>query len=471
MVRMVVVPRIGKTISIPSLDRSKMPKESGSVSFTPPKPERVELSNGNKILYLNNPQLPITSIAILLGNGGVGDPQNIPGLTRFTTTMLGEGTKGRTSSQIAEEIEFLGSSLSHRTTREYSIASVSGLSNHMETGIEILADIVTNSEFPDDEMARVRNEKMADLSTFKDNADLIADIASAGILFGQTSTYGHSMSGSEESLSLITRQGLVDHYQKNILENPKFFVAVGSEKLETIVAKIETSFNNEEKHTPTHTPENAAVYGKPGIYIIDRPGAPQSVIRAGHLTVPRTHKDFFALSFVNYVLGGDYTSRLNLNLRQDKGYSYGFYSRIDWLQENSIWLARGSVQTDVTQEAVKEIIDEFTKLHSDRPIGKDEFDRAKEGILKGMPSNFETNSQMMSSLVGIAAHDLQDDYFRHSLESIESLQRNDILDAAKTHVNPGNLVIVVVGDKATIENGLSEIQSPITICDFYGNPV
>ena len=248
-------------------------------------------------------------------------------------------------------------------------------------------------------------------------------------------------------------------------------MAVGSEKLEKIIAKIETSFNNEEKHTPTHTPENAAVYGKPGIYIIDRPGAPQSVIRAGHLTVPRTHKDFFALSFVNYVLGGDYTSRLNLNLRQDKGYSYGFYSRIDWLQENSIWLARGSVQTDVTQEAVKEIIDEFTKLHSDRPIGKDEFDRAKEGILKGMPSNFETNSKMMSSLVGIAAHDLQADYFRHSLESIKSLQRNDILDAAKTHVNPGNLVIVVVGDKATIENGLSEVQSPITICDFYGNPV
>jgi len=354
---------------------------------------------------------------------------------------------------------------------ESILSSVSEKLIDLNMGIEILADIVTNSEFPDNELARVRNEKMADLSTFKDNADLIADIASAGILFGQTSTYGHSMSGSEESLSLITRQGLLDHYQKNILENPKFFVAVGSEKLEKIIAKIETSFNNEEKHTPTHTPENAAVYGKPGIYIIDRPGAPQSVIRAGHLTVPRTHKDFFALSFVNYVLGGDYTSRLNLNLRQDKGYSYGFYSRIDWLQENSIWLARGSVQTDVTQEAVKEIIDEFAKLHSDRPIGEDEFDRAKEGILKGMPSNFETNSQMMSSLVGIAAHDLQDDYFRHSLESIKSLQRNDILDAAKTHVNPGNLVIVVVGDKATIENGLSEVQSPITICDFYGNPV
>ena len=471
MVRMVVVPRIEKTVSIPSLDRSKLPKQSGSVSFTPPKPERVELSNGNKILYLNNPQLPITNIAVLLGNGGIGDPKNIPGLTRFATTMLGEGTRSRSSSEIAEEIEFLGSSISHRTTREYSIASVSGLSNHMETGIEILADTVTNSEFPDNEIARVRNEKMADLSTFKDNADLIADIASAGILFGQTSAYGHSMSGSEESLSLITRQRLKDHYQKGILKNPKFFVAVGSEKLEDIVTKIETYFNDEEKQTPTDIPDTTAIYGKPGIYIIDRPGAPQSVIRAGHLTVPRTHKDFFALSFVNYVLGGDYTSRLNLNLRQEKGYSYGFYSRIEWLQENSIWLARGSVQTDVTQEAVKEIIGEFAKLHSGRPIGEDEFDRAKEGILKGMPSNFETNSQMMSSLVGIAAHDLQDDYFQHSLESIESLQRNDTLDAAKTHVNPENLVIVVVGDKATIEDGLSEIQSPITICDFYGNPV
>ena len=472
MVRMAVMPRTSKTISVSSLDRTKIPKESGVISFSPPKPERVKLSNGDQILYLNKPQLPITSIGVLLGNGGISDPQNTPGLTRFTTTMLGEGTGTRSSSQIAEEIEFLGSSLSHRTSREYSIASVSGLSSHLGTGIEILADIITNSTFPDKELERVRNEKVADLSTFKDNADLIADIASMGILFGQNSPYGHSMSGSENSVSRVTKKDLQKHYRQDISENRKLFVAVGSEKLEAVVEKIETSFANGKKQPPKNIFDNESeTHGEPGIYIIDRPGAPQSVIRAGHLTVPRDHKDFFALSFVNYVLGGDYTSRLNLNLRQDKGYSYGFYSRIEWLRKRSVWLARGSVQTEVTKEAVQEIIGEFSNLHSDRPIEEGEFDRAKEGILKGMPSNFETISQMMSSLVGMAAHDLQDDYFHQSLESITSLGRSETLDAAISHMDPKSLIIVVVGDKANIEKGLSEIKLPITTCDMYGNPL
>ena len=205
------------------------------------------------------------------------------------------------------------------------------------------------------------------------------------------------------------------------------------------------------------------------IHIIDRPGSAQSVIRAGHRTIPRLHEDYYALAFLNYVLGGDYSSRLNMNLRQDKGYSYGFYSSLMWLKGSSVWLARGSVQTEVTKESVIEILNELTDIKGNRPITAQEFDRAKEGLIKGIPAQYETNSQIMEQLISMTAFELPLDHFTKSIHKLQSLKLEDVTNAAKRHLFENQISVVIVGDRLKIEPKLRELDIPIVISDIYGN--
>ena len=169
------------------------------------------------------------------------------------------------------------------------------------------------------------------------------------------------------------------------------------------------------------------------------------------------------MAFVNYVLGGDYSSRLNLNLRQDKGYSYGFYSSIDWAISPSLWSARGSVQTEVTAESIKEIIAEIEGISSDNIVSREEFRKAKEGLIKGLPGQFESNSQIMNQLINMAAFDLDVDYFKNMTYELENLTLEQVQNSAKTHINSECITIVIAGDREIIEEPLSKLGHPISI--------
>ena len=210
-------------------------------------------------------------------------------------------------------------------------------------------------------------------------------------------------------------------------------------------------------------------HNRPSIYLIDRPGAAQSVIRAGHLTIPRTHEDYYSVAFLNYVLGGEYSSRLNMNLRQERGYSYGFYSSIIWMKSRSAWLARGSVQTEVTTESVQEIINEFQGIKYENPISEKEFVIAKDGLIKGIPSQYETNSQIMSQMVSLINFGLPLDHFSQGIEKLHSLELNEVLSAATKHVNDTQLQVIIVGDKSKILNGLTGLNARLIETDIYGS--
>jgi len=215
----------------------------------------------------------------------------------------------------------------------------------------------------------------------------------------------------------------------------------------------------------------AASRAATSIYLVDKPGAPQSVIAAGQIGVPRSHPDYAAMTVMNMAFGGQFTARLNMNLREDKGYTYGYRSRFDWRKSASSYFAGGSVQTAVTKEALFETMKEFRDLHANRPIGADEFEKAQLGLIRGFPPSFETPSQVMRRLLDIAHFGFPDDYFSSHVARLEAVTIDDVHRVAETHVDPEQLSIVVVGDRATIEEPLRELGLPIVHLDHEGQPL
>jgi predicted Zn-dependent peptidase len=211
--------------------------------------------------------------------------------------------------------------------------------------------------------------------------------------------------------------------------------------------------------------------GVPTIYLVDKPGAAQSVISAGLLTVDRLDPDYLPLVVMNMAFGGQFTARLNMNLREDKGYTYGYRSHFDWHLERSSFLAGGSVQTAVTKEAIVETLKEFRDLRGDRPLSADEFEKARLGLIRGFPPTFETPGQVLGRLVDLVHYGLSDDYYTGLIERLQEVTLADVHRVAAEHIDPNALSIVVVGDRATIESGLAELDLPIVHLDYEGEAV
>lgn len=203
----------------------------------------------------------------------------------------------------------------------------------------------------------------------------------------------------------------------------------------------------------------------------DKPGAAQSVIRSGQTLVGRLHPDFMPLVLFNLVFGGEFSARLNMNLRQDKGYSYGYMSSIDWLTGPSALFAGGSVQTAVTKEAVVEALKEYSEIRSDRPVEDTEFKDAVAGLLRGFPSRFETHGQITGQLARLASFDLPDDYLLNYPEMVRGVDLEGVRRVAAEHVREAPDVMLVVGDRETVEPGLRELGKPVVLVDIDGRPL
>ena len=315
---------------------------------------------------------------------------------------------------------------------------------------------------------------MADIQSIQDSADATASIATRSILLGSESPYGHTIIGHETSVNSLDRDHIQGQYQDMIQNSGKTFLVVGDisseESVELLNKKFGTLPNQQEPRTYASAPDEIDQNG-PIIYLVDRPGSAQSILRAGHLSIPREHPDYHAFAFVNYILGGDYSSRLNMNLRQDKGYSYGFHSSIEWMHPFSILLARGSVQTEVTKESVFETLKELNQIRETNPIGLEEFRKAKEGLIKSVPSQFESNQQIVYQLLNIATFNLPINYFKTSIEKISELTIDDVREAAYKYLLPNETKIIVVGDKDKVQKGLEDLGHPIKQIDMYGRPV
>ena len=471
-VQMVVLPEPTRSHASSDIDRTIQPTPATPRSFVPPVPQRQRLANGLNLLVVEKRGLPAVAFGLLLKTGGAQDPVAMPGLAAFTTAMLQEGTTTRSSQQIANEFEFMGSQLAASNGRETTVLAAETLSRHFSKALELVADVVQNPTFPEEELTRKRSERLTSLRRMRDDPTALAGRVSPSLLYGRESVYGHPLNGTEETIGSLSRDDMLGYFQGNYGPERATLAVVGDISMEELVRLAEEHLGDwksrgqraeaQGEHTNSSGPKSTI------LYLMDKPGAAQSVIRFGHTCVPRHHPDYTALVLLNHLFGGQFMARLNLNLRQDKGYSYGYRSWIEWHSQSSLLMAGGGVQTEVTLEAVQETLREFQDIAGGRPVTETEFLVTKDSLLRQFPSSFETSYQVLEELVQLVASDLPDDYYRNFTAEIEAVSLEDVRRVAQERIFSDRLMMLVVGDMAVVEEGLRDMGFPVQLVDHEG---
>ena len=469
-VRLRVLPEPELSPATTTIDRTVMPTPSSEPVFSPPKPTRTKLSNGMGISVIEQRGLPIVAFGLLMDAGASQDPTGLPGLAGFTAQMLPEGTDSKSSQEIAEAFEFIGSRISADGRREYTLLSAETLTKHWPRALELTADLALNPNFPDHEIERVRREHLTDLRRGKDEPNAVAEQLMAGLVFNPSSGYGHPLAGTEKSIAALTRDDMVGQFNRDYGPTSANLIVVGDISVDEVLQRAESVFGGWADRNPSFDSHPLAEQsnGTATIYLVDRPGAPQSVIRALNTTIPRLHPDYLGLTLMNFAFGGQFSARLNQNLRQDKGYSYGYQSNIQWFRGPSLMLAGGSVQTEVTKESVVETLKEYNEVRGSRPISQEELDNAKAAVLRSFPANFERPGAVMGQVLQMVQFNLPDDYLQTARSSVGAVTLEDVHRITQELVHPDRLKILVVGDRAQIETGLRELDLPTVLLDVDG---
>ncbi|HUU45175.1 MAG TPA: pitrilysin family protein, partial [Acidobacteriota bacterium] len=430
-------------------------------SFTPPQIQRDKLSNGLDILVVEDHKLPLVQTNLVLKSGWAADPADRPGAAALTAALLDEGTTKRTAMEIAEGAKSLGANLGTGSFADESSVSLNVLKKNLDAGLDLMADIVLNPTFPKEELERQRQLYLGRIAQEEKEPVTVAVKTYYRALYGPNHPYGqpYTGSGTVESINAIQREDLVRFYETNYFPNNAAVVMVGDITLSEAKAKVDKVFGRwnpgtvaqSEVPTPPSISESQLV-------IIDKPGAPQSVIVAGNLAIPRSDPGFMAFTVMNNALGGQFTSRINMNLREDKGFTYGAGSFLPARRGVGPFICYAPVESPSTKESVQEIIKEFRDIIGPRPLTDDEVVQSKDNMIKSFPQDFQTYTGIAGQLNQIVRFNLSDDEWETYMDRVRAIDGAAATRAAQAHLHPDGLLIVVVGDSATIAPKLKELN-------------
>ena len=472
LVSLVVLPEPSLNQTPEDVDRSLKPSPETQKKFNPPVTKRTKLGNGLNVLLVEKQELPIVTFGLLLGSGASTDPSNKPGLSALTSSMLQEGTTSHTSQEISSEFEFMGTQLNISVGRERTVFSTATIDRYFAKAMELISDIVKNPSFPPDEFDRIRKERLTSLRRLRDDSTALASRVAPGLIYGSDSAYGHPIGGTEESVGAFEIEDLIEYWKANYDPDSATLLVVGNVSLDDvkdITNKYFGDWNVKVTDNQLEKPmESLYSHSANLIYLLDKPGAAQSIIRCGVLGPPRINANYSSLILLDSIFGGQFTSRLNMNLRQDKGYSYGYRSWIDWHKKSSLFGFGGAVETDVTGNALNETIKEARRIIADTPVSRNEFESAKAGLIREFPSLFETQGQILEGLAQIVSYDLPDDYYNHIIDEIASTSLEDVNRVAKEILSKDRLVTLLVGDRSVIEEQIKTLGWDICLLDHNG---
>jgi zinc protease len=454
-----------------TFDRSKPPQLGPPPRVSLPPIITRQLPNGLKLMIVEQHELPVADFVLLVGSGSTSDPSGKTGVANLTATMLREGTTTRKSLEIADQIAFLGINLSPTSSWESSTLSLHTPIAQLDSALALFADVALHPSFPDSDFERIRKTRLTELLQLRDQGPAIANIAFPAIIYGNAHPYGAPAIGTEASVKSLATPDLRSYYQANYAPNNTTMIIVGDVNPAQIEQKISSLFGNwQRKDVPQLNYGEPPKAGTTTIYLIDKPGAAQSSFRIGAVGVPRSTKDYFALTVMNTILGGSFTSRLNQNLRENRGYTYGAGSRFDMRRAAGPFLASAEIVTAKSDSALLEFMKELNGIRQSVPA--DELSRAKRYLQLQLPGNFETTQQIGAALVPVAQYNLPLDYYNNYVQSVESVSQADVARVAQQYIQPGSLAIVIVGDRKTIEQSLKSVNvGPIAIRDISGQPI
>ncbi|MBK8429584.1 MAG: insulinase family protein [Lewinellaceae bacterium] len=461
------------TVTGTEADRSKAPEVDKKVNAKFPDLQRATLKNGMKVVLAQRTESPTVVASMMFDAGYCSDKfGGKSGLASLSMKMLSEGTKTLNSLQISEKLQLLGAGLSANSDLDYSYVTLNALKPSLDPSLDLMADIVLNPSFPEADFKRLQDQQVNQIANEKKQPQSMVMRVMPELLYGKDHPYGMPMSGSgeEDVVKTLTVNDVRDFHQRWLRPNNATIVVSGNITMPELIEKLEKRFDKWQKaDVPKKViPEVKTATATNKIFLIDRPESEQTLIVSGYLTKPYGQVDEAAIEQMNNVLGGDFTSRINLNIREDKHWSYGAGTFIQNTRGQRPYLVFTSVQTDKTKESVQEIVKEVNAFVGDKPMTQAEFDKTKQNTVLGMAGMWETNAAVNGSVRNVIKYGLKDDYWKTYTDRVQKLGLQDVQNVAKTIVQPGNLGWFMAGDAEKTLPGLQQLGMEVIQIDANG---
>ena len=453
-------------------DRSKVPEAGTPPAARFPAFKRATLSNGLKLVVAERHAVPTVNLNLLVDAGYAADQMALPGTAKLTGNMLDEGTKTRTALQISDALAQVGADLSTGSDVDTTTVSLSALKAKLDASLDLFADVVLNPSFPQADLDRLKKQQLAAIRQEAVDPTAMALRVMPRLIYGDKHAYGTPLTGSgtEASVAKLTRDDVVRFQATWFKPNNATLVVVGDTTLAEIQPKIEKLFaawkggETPKKNVGPAPPRSAAA-----VYILDRPDSQQTLILGGHAAPPKNNPQEIPIEAMNRALGGMFTSRINMNLREDKHWAYGAGTFFFDARGERPFVAYAPVQTDKTKESLAELVKELRSIRSDRPLTADELMAVQKSMTLRLPGRWETAGAVARSLGEVVRYGLDDRYYDAYAARVSGLTLKDVNDAAKL-VQPDRMAWVLVGDRAKIEAGVRELNlGPLQYLDADGN--
>jgi predicted Zn-dependent peptidase len=454
-------------------DRKKIPAPGKPPSLTVPAWTKATLTNGADLIVSEKRGLPLVSFSLtFLGGAYQFEPDGRQGLASLTAAMLSEGTKTRDGEALSNALQLLG------TTISVSIAGESGSISFVSTTAKfpavlgVLSDMLVSSTFPEAALDRLRGQRLVQLEQQKAQSGAIANRVFPRVVYGGAHPYGRVV--TEQSLKAITRDDVVAFHKAYFQPGRALVSVVGDVTAAAVKPVVEQALAVWPKggERPSFTYPAVPEPKPTRIVLVDKPGAAQSTVVIGRPGPPRTTPDYFALEVMNTMLGGMFQSRLNANIREEKGYSYGVGSEFDYGKGPGAFSSSGDVVSDKSDAALVEFMKELRGILGARPVTDEELAVAKDSLIQRLPAAFQSVTSVNGALTTLWTQGLPDDYYQQYAKSISAITRDDVVRVAKKYIDLDKVAIVIVGDRKTIEAPLKATGiAPIVLHDIEGNPV
>lgn len=431
---------------------------------------REELPNGLRLLMAIRREAPLMTVRAVVHSGAGHDPADLPGLAMFTAEMLEEGAAGRRSMEIAEEVGSLGAALFVGADWDASFVSIDALGRHLERAIGLVADLTQRPDFPEREIERMRGERLTAIRQQKDDPATVAGHMFNRFVFGETA-YANPSVGTEASVTSFRRSDIESFYGRHYAPNNVSLVVTGDVDPTRVRSLVSEAFGAwPRRPRAVHEIPAARMPDLAQIYLVDRPSAVQSELRIGHVGVPRSSEDFFPILVMNAILGGVFTSRLNLNLRERHGYTYGIRSTFGFRKWAGPFVVSTAVRNEVTPSAIREILAELRAMREGE-LGDEELAVARDYLQGVFPATVQTAHDLAARVQEMELYGLPAEYFDSYRERLAAVDAAEVRRVATKYLDPERVVIVVVGKAADVEEPLRRLEHPVGLFDLEGRTV
>jgi zinc protease len=450
---------------------STRPKAGPPRDYRFPYFERVTLDNGLGVIVAPVHKLPIVSIALVTDAGAAADPVDAYGVAQLTARLLLEGTLERNGDAVSEQFERLGAAVGASADWDAAMLSMTVLAPHLDDAMALFAEVLLKPAFPERELSRLKAERLADLLQLRTEPRGLADEMFTRFVYDPSSRYAHPESGDVASVKALDRAAVERFYQARYRPHGSTLIIAGDINVAdgvTLAQRLLGEWTG--AAAPATAVSDAPARTTRAVHIVRKEEAPQSEIRVGHVGLPRGHPDYFPALIVNALLGGLFSSRINLNLREVHAYTYGAHSSFDWRKAAGPFVVSTAVKSDVTAAAAKEILLEISRIRADA-VSEDELTLATSYLDGVFPIRYETTDSIARALAALTIYGLPNDYFDSYRANIRRVSAMDVLHAADKYLHPDQLQLVVVGDPSVIAAPLAALDAgPVGVFDADGRP-